>query len=318
MQTVNFSGNIDDGDGSGAANINVMMVNRSNIDLQYNFSSDANGNYAAAVEPGYYDVYLNGAGYGGVIYSGVIIESDTVFNPKMIQNISGSPVIFGLAYLEGGNVASASGYLVELLTDNGATVLGKTTVDSSGVFNFAICPVGYHQLRISNAGNNPYLVPMPVPDVNVSISIQMLKAATMDKRLASGEEKTQSASKSFTSVCRYLGAAFIFTDGLMVAGSKDYMFTPNLARLNVYTGTSSNPLYSYSIFIDMRPNPFYAMPPSANYIFTDESGDEYSLVAFWPYLHTVNYNSAAPDIVKVYISADPAQDYYWPNTPKCP
>ena len=318
MQTVNFSGNIDDGDGSGAANINVMMVNRSNIDLQYNFSSDANGNYAAAVEPGYYDVYLNGAGYGGVIYSGLISQSDKIFNPKMIQNISGDPVIYGLAYLEGGNVASASGYLVELLTDNGATVLGKTTVDSSGVFNFATCPVGYHQLRISNAGNNPYLVPMPVPDVNVSISIQMLKEATMDKRLVAVEEKTQSVGKSFTPVCRYLGAAFIFTDGLMVGGVKDYLYTPNLARLNVYTGTSANPLYSYAVYIDLRWNPFYAMPPSANYKFTDASGDEYSLLAFWPNLHSVSYNSAAPDIVKVYISADPAQDYYWPDTPKCP
>ena len=41
MQTINFSVNIDDGEGGGVANVNIMMVNRSNIDLQYNITLDA-------------------------------------------------------------------------------------------------------------------------------------------------------------------------------------------------------------------------------------------------------------------------------------
>jgi hypothetical protein len=195
--------------------------------------------------------------------------------------------------------------------------LAKVTTDNSGRFNFATCSFGYHQLQISNNGNQPYIVPLPLPGVNVSVFIQILKVATADKRLIAADKKTRGATQAF-SVCRdYNGDWLVFNGGLMTGGVLSYMSAPNMVTLNVYTRQSSNPLFKYAVIVDLRSNPFYAMPLSGQYHFTDASGDEYDLRAYWPYLHSVSYNSSAPDIVKVGISAILRSNNYWPNAPNC-
>jgi hypothetical protein len=318
MQTVNFSGQASSANNQPVSELDVLLISLQDKTHQYRAVTNEKGNFLTDLTPGIYDVLFSNKTHMPVIRAGVVIEQNLVLNIQLQVAEPAAKRIIGQALLPDG--ASASGYNVELLSGDASTTLAKTNCGVNGEFEFSNCEPGYHLLRLQNAAGNLYTVAMPMPGQSVSTQIKLQDDQKTERFIILPSPPREVMVSNTFAVCKESIGPFIFTGGLMTAAANAYMRTqanPLPVILNIYTAKSSNPIYSYAVCVDCTSNPFYAMPPGNNYTFTDKTGDGYYLSAFWPMLHTVSYNSSDPDIVKVFISADKNDQYYWPDAPVC-
>ncbi len=90
----------------------------------------------------------------------------------------------------------------------------------------------------------------------------------------------------------------------------------NPTALAIWLQKSDSPFFAWRICV----NTLDSNTPVGEYLFTDETGDSYSLMANTPYLHTVDYNSVKPDIIKIFIKPTFAAVYLpgdWASAPIC-
>lgn len=74
-------------------------------------------------------------------------------------------------------------------------------------------------------------------------------------------------------------------------------------------------IYQWQITVDTSSG-----APLANYVFFDQTGDSYSLMAYTPMKHTVAYNSTAPYINKICVSVLEPKFHLptaWTTAPQC-
>jgi hypothetical protein len=318
METVNFSGQVSFANNQAASGLDVLLVNLEDRTHQNRIVTNETGNFSIGVAQGIYDVFFSSKAGMPVIKAGLLLQQDLVLNIPLRYAEPAAKRIIGQALLPDGS--PASGYQVELLSGDASVSLAKKNCGVNGEFEFSNCVPGYHLLRLQNTAGNLYTVAMPMPDQSVNIQIILRDKQKTKRFVTTPSPPTEAMVSNTFAVCKESIGPFIFTGGLMTAAANAYMRTqanPLPVILNIYTAKSSNPIYSYAVCVDCTSNPFYAMPPGNNYTFTDKTGDGYYLSAFWPMLHTVSYNSSDPDIVKVFISADKNDQYYWHDAPVC-
>lgn len=314
MVTIHFSGKIFAENNQALSGVDIILVNLLERTHQYRTTTNETGNFSIELLPGIYDVLLNNSTHMPAIKAGVSIEQELVLNIVLQAAEPAGKRIIGKALLPDGT--NAAGYTVELLSSDASKCLVKTNCAADGSFGFSDCEMGYHLLRLTDSSGKSNVAAMPIPGQSVTIQLILRDEHQEEAAISTILPQKEASVNYIFSVCKNTNYTLSFTGGLMIAGGKDHMETqayPVPVILNIYTAKSSNPLYTYAVVVDTTRNPFYAMPPSSLYSFTDKTGDKYELTAYWPMPHTVSYNSSDPDIVRVWMG----YGNYWPDAPVC-
>ena len=298
-----------------------MAVNARAILQQHKVQTDDMGRFAIDLPCGYYDLLFFDEIHEPLLLAGVAIEDDLVkeiVRPRAESSASTTATIHGTVSLADGK--PAPGYALELHNGSASNCLASVVAGSDGGFEIGSCAYGYHLLLIPGQLGQNNWIPTPKPETSIEVNITLMDARPLERFVvtdpASVEAEAAQAGGTFT-VCQDNQAHWFLTGGFMAPGSGPIGTNVQPWKVNIYVGTW---LGIYAVYADRRAptNPFAPAAAFGGYYwFTDESGDTYMLTAILPYLHSVSYSSAKPNITTVHFTQGIPYSGAWPGAPLC-
>ena len=315
MKTIAYTGQVLSAANNQPLNkVEILIINTLEITHQYRAYTDETGSFSLELEPGTYDLHFMNEFDMPTIIAGVSLEQNLTQSIQLQVAGLNAKKIIGKINLSDNTVCS--GYFIELLTGDTSKILAKTNCDEKGNFKFDNCESGYYLIRVNKEKSESYTIPLPKPEKSVKIHLNLTKKRIIDtvKTFAQPESKTTSGSFN---VCKRSYRNFLFTGGAIYVDSSNMSINGSPFTVKISVAKNSSGYFAYSVNVDCRKSPFgVTAPDQAQYYFTDQTNDTYSLFCMWPTLHTVSYNSTAPTIIKVTIQGLGVGNY-WENAASC-
>lgn len=294
----------------------VMAVNALDIVDQHTARTDDAGGFAIELPCGRYDLMFFDELHEPLILADVTIEEDLAYEIVRPRAESSGSRIHGVVNQPDG--APASGYTIELRDGSASDTLATVTTGRDGGFEFANCAYAFYLLLIWGDSGEQYWVPAPKPETSLEINITLTDLRPVEQLVVNIPSPTAAGTNSAFAVCfSQDDGAWHFSGGVMApnAGYMRVNVAPTMVAVNASTW-----LNEYAVYVDRRPqaSPLSpACPPAGYYWFTDASPDTYFLTAILPYLHTVPYSSAMPNIIGARFSQGIPYSGAWPGAPAC-
>jgi hypothetical protein len=307
-------------EGGVAPGVFVMAVDRDQLSAQYRTLTDVSGNYALDVPAGCFDLLFEEIGGQRFTYirSGVLVAKATTIDARLSPTQNGRGVIGSVDGLSG--EPSQWRVVAEALAAGraGGAITSQAQLDQQGRFDLGILAPGYYLAKlvhVPSGRSQDVLLPVGENAVMLTFDVGTAVApsthATDLFSLSGGRASPSPSGGLFNQSRPFQGASEVNFAGSILTvtgGDEPPMFMRAQIPINgpittycIYAHDATRSiLYKYAVTVNTifsYSGPCSAVPAGV-WQFEDGEGDIYTLLAYTPFPHTVQYNSNAPDIVQ--------------------